>query len=118
MRYNANEVQWETVAVLGKIMLFSDCRVDRKTVPDGMYMYEVRHADDDWGDPCEIAEGVLVNFFGTLLSREKLPLKEHIKGSKPYISLDSYEDWGWKGFECTLSEFKAGCRLITPIQFC
>lgn len=106
MRYNANEVQWETVAVLGKIMLFSDCRVDRKTVPDGMYMYEVRHADDDWGDPCEIAEGVLVNFFGTLLSREKLPLKEHIKGSKPYISLDSYEDWAGKGSNALLANLR------------
>lgn len=105
MRYSANKVPWEIVAVFGRTMLYSDCRVNKTTVPEGLYMYEVRHADDDWGDPCETAEGVLVNFYGTLLSREKLPLKEYVQGSKPYISLDSYEDWGWEGFECSLDEF-------------
>lgn len=105
MRNNARDIQWEIVTVCGKTMLFSDCRVDKATVPDNLYMYEVRHADDDWGDPCEIAEGVLVNFFGTLLSEEKIPLKEVVPGSKPYLSFDSWEDWGYEGVECSLEKF-------------
>ena len=106
MRYNANEVPWEVVTVLGKTMLFFDRRISRETVPEGLHMYEVRHADDDWGDPCEIAEGILVNFFGTLLSKEELPLREIVAGSKPYLELDSQEDWGYEGFECSLSELQ------------
>ncbi len=105
MRYSANEAPWEAVTVLGKTMLFSECRVDRATVPDELYMYEVRHADDDWGDPCQIAEGILVNFFGTLLSREKLPLKEVVAGWKPYLDIDSWEDWGYEGVRCSPEEF-------------
>ena len=105
MRYNANEVPWEVVTVLGRTMLFSGYRISRSTVPEGLYMYEVRHADDDWGDPCEVAEGILVNFFGKLLSKEGLPLKEIVAGSKPYLELNSQEDWGYEGVECTLKEF-------------
>lgn len=105
MRYSANKVPWEIVAVFGRTMLYSDCRVNKTTVPEGLYMYEVRHADDDWGDPCEIAEGILVNFFGTLLSKEELPLKETVAGSKPYLEVDSQGDWGYEGVECTLEEF-------------
>ena len=35
--------KFEDVTVLGHPMLFTCLRVDRDTVPQGMYMYEVRH---------------------------------------------------------------------------
>ena len=43
MRENAKEIKWEKVEVLGKDGLFTDCRVDGDTVPDGYTMYEIRH---------------------------------------------------------------------------
>ena len=42
--------KFEDVTVLGHPMLFTCLRVDRDTVPQGMYMYEVRHDDDQQND--------------------------------------------------------------------
>ena len=35
--------------------------------------------DDCGGDPVRVAKGILVNFFGTLISRTELPLDEEGK---------------------------------------
>ncbi len=43
--------KFEDVTVLGHPMLFTCLRVDRDTVPQGMYMYEVRHDDDQQMKP-------------------------------------------------------------------
>ena len=60
--------KFEDVTVLGHPMLFTCLRVDRDTVPQGMYMYEVRHDDDQQGEPVQIANWIMVNHWGTLLS--------------------------------------------------
>ena len=54
MRVNAMTEKFEDVTVLGHPMLFTCLRVDRDTVPQGMYMYEVRHDDDQQGEPVQI----------------------------------------------------------------
>ena len=63
MRKNANEIIFDEIIVLGTPALFTDWRVDRSSVPTDMKMYEVRHADEDWGDPCQLARGILVDFY-------------------------------------------------------
>lgn len=105
MKTDARTERWEIVTVCDIPMLFSCLRIDRNTVPEGLYLYEVRHADDDWGEPVEIAKGVLVNHFGTLLSKVKLPLKENALGNNAYIDIDPEEDWNYEGVSCTLKEF-------------
>lgn len=50
--------KFEDVTVLGHPMLFTCLRVDRDTVPQGMYMYEVRHDDDQQGEPVQIANWI------------------------------------------------------------
>ena len=40
-------------------------RIERSSVPEGKYQYEVAGDDDSGGDPARIKLGVLVNFFGT-----------------------------------------------------
>ena len=42
-RYNAMEETFTEVRVLGKPAFFHDLRIDRSTVPKGLYLYEVRH---------------------------------------------------------------------------
>ena len=39
---------------------------DRDTVPQGMYMYEVRHDDDQQGEPVQIANWIMVNHLGNI----------------------------------------------------
>lgn len=87
MRNHANNVTWYKVEVLGEQGLFTDSRVDKGTIPDGWYFYEVRHDDNDWCEPIEIALGVLVNYFGTLITNEPLSL---IDG---YLYIDAETDW-------------------------
>ena len=72
MRYSADELYYENVVVLGYRALFTNERIRRDTVPVGWYLYEVRHDDECQGIPCEIARGILVNFWGSLLMRDKL----------------------------------------------
>ena len=56
-RYNAMEETFTEVRVLGKPVLFHDLRIDRSTVPKGLYLYEVRYDDEGLGDPVQIAKG-------------------------------------------------------------
>ena len=65
---------FEPIEVFGKSCLFTNYRVDRKSIPDGFYMYETRHYDNDWGLICEIAPGILCNFFGTIITNEPIPI--------------------------------------------
>ena len=55
-----------------------------------MKMYEVRHADEDWGDPCQLARGILVDFYGTILTLQPLALP-----ACGYLNFDSSTDWGY-----------------------
>ena len=73
MRYPSDELYYEQVTVSGHTALFTNERIKRDTVPDGWYLYEVRHDDECQGIPCEIAKGILVNFWGSLLMHDKLP---------------------------------------------
>lgn len=93
---NANEMIYEEISVFGVPALFTDWRIDRASVPIGMKMYEVRHADNDWGSPCQLARGILVNFYGTLLTTETIEIPE-----SGYLDFES-EDWIYQGADiCT-----------------
>ena len=88
MRYKADELSYERVQVFGKTAFFTNERIQRDSVPEGLCQYEVRHDDCCQGIPCEVAKGVLVNFWGTLLMTEEL--LEVDKYGYRYISED---DW-------------------------
>jgi len=73
-RFNAMTENFEEVEILGKPALFSSLRIDRSTLPKGLYLYEVRHDDDCQGIACQIARGIMVNHWGTLITREPIKL--------------------------------------------
>lgn len=72
MRYKVDELHYERVRIFGKTGFFTNERIQRDSVPEGFYQYEVRHDDCCQGIPCEVAKGILVNFWGTLLMTEEL----------------------------------------------
>lgn len=76
MRTKYGDTYGELVNVKGIECEFFDIRIDPKSIPEGKFFYEVRHADEDWGFPCQIKRGILVNFYGTLISDIELPLDE------------------------------------------
>jgi len=103
---NAHEEHFEEVTVFGMPMLFTCLRVDRSTVPGNLYIYEVRHADEDWGEPVQVCKGVLVNHYGTLISNK--PLHRMIRSEfshNSYRDIQSEEDWNFEGCGSTLAEY-------------
>lgn len=94
-RFDAKNVTWEKVEVLGKEGLFTGLRVDKTTIPEGWYFYEVRH--DDWcqGDPIEIALGVMVNHWGTLIMKEPLELIPDHDLHNAYLDINPETDWDY-----------------------
>lgn len=101
--YNAMEEQYQEIKVFGKPALFHDMHLERGTVPRGLYLYEVRHDDDGVGDPVQIARGVMVNHFGSIITHE--PIGLHTDG---YLDIDPERDWDFAGGDCrTVKEFMA-----------
>lgn len=67
--YDAKSVDYEAVTVACVPGIYVDERIDRESVPGGIYMYEVRDGGSD-GIPAEIANSIAVDFLGTLLTKE------------------------------------------------
>lgn len=76
MRYDAAKITYDEVTLLGVPAIFTECRIDRTTVPPQLHLYEIRHEDEDWGRPCQLAKGILVNFYGSLLTRQPIELPD------------------------------------------
>ncbi len=105
VRQDAMKEVFEEVTVLDKPMLFTCQRIDRATVPKGLYLYEVRHDDDMRGDPVQIANWIMVNHWGTLISNEPLKLTPSKTVNNAYLDIDSEKDWNYEGAEATISEY-------------
>ena len=93
MNYDAQKVTYQEVTIFDRPALFTECRIDRTTVPEGVYRYELRHGDEDWGEPVELSRNIVVNYYGTVLTREpfQLPIdgnlcKDCAKQLSPWFS--------------------------------
>ena len=60
----------EVVEVQEKLYMFTNARVDRETVPDGLFAYDVADAND--GEFWRIQKFVLVNHFGTIVGSKPI----------------------------------------------
>lgn len=104
-RKNAMDEVYEEVTVFGKPMLFTCLRIDRDTVPKGMYLYEVRHDDDQQGDPVQMANWIMVNHWGTLISNQPVKLEKSPTVNNAYRDIDPETDWNYEGVDSTLKEY-------------
>ena len=104
-RFNAMTENFEEVEILGKPALFSSLRIDRSTLPKGLYLYEVRHDDDQRGDPVQIGKWIMVNHWGTLLSNRPIRLEKSPAINNAYRDIDPEKDWNYEGVSCTLKEY-------------
>lgn len=73
MRLDYRKEKMEQVEVKGIRCEFNDMRIDRNTIPEGKFLYEVADGDSD-GIPARIRHGIMVNFYGTLVCDSELPL--------------------------------------------
>lgn len=42
-QYDASKQNYQEVAIFDRPALFTECRIDRTTVPEDVYRYELRH---------------------------------------------------------------------------
>lgn len=87
-RLDYTKESMQKVSVRGIPCEFNDMRIDRSTVPEGKYMYEVADDDSD-GELARIRPGILVNFFGTIICDQKLQPDE---GDTIWVQDD---EWEW-----------------------
>lgn len=87
----------EEVELMGRMGYFTELRVDKETVPEGMHCYELRHGDDD-GFPVSVEENVRVNYFGAVLLAETLEL-----GKEKALQF-GYEDFRYTGEQIYLPQ--------------
>lgn len=95
---DVREKKMAEVEIKGKMALFTELRINKNTILDGMYCYALRHGDD-WGMPCTIEANVVVNYFGALIVSE--PFDFH---DKDYIPV-GYDDFGFTGEHLTVNEY-------------
>ena len=96
----ANDEQYQEIELFDKPGLFSNGRIARDNLPEGVYCYDLRGSDDDSGDPVSVEEKVLVNHAGSVLLTEPLELPE-----AGYLMLTEEEGLNFTGGFSTLSQF-------------
>lgn len=109
MKRNASEEKYEVVEVLGQKCLFTCMRIDRATVPAGMYAYDIRHDDDCQGIACEIKKFVLVNHCGTIICKQPIEMTDlkELGENMACRIIDEEKDFLYIGEYMTLEEYAA-----------
>lgn len=87
--YDAMSQSYDSMEIFEQPVMFFCGRIDRSTVPDGMYMYEIRHSDEDWGVPIQLGKSIMVNHYGTIISSRPIDIPPD--GLREI----SAEDWGF-----------------------
>ena len=96
----ANDEQYQEIELFEKPGLFSNGRIARDDLPEGVYCYDLRDSDDDPGDPVSVEEKVMVNHAASVLLTEPLELPE-----TGYLMLTEEEGLNFTGGFSTLAQF-------------
>ena len=71
-----HDQEYQEIELFDKPGLFSNGRIAREELPDGLFCYDLRGSDDDPGDPICVEEQVIVNHAGSVILTEPLELPE------------------------------------------
>ena len=72
---DARKERFEKALIDGREVLFTNLRIDRSTVPETLLCYDIRETDGFSGVAASVERHVLVNHWGTILSKEPFPLE-------------------------------------------
>lgn len=56
--------------------LFTENRIDRSTLPQGVHAYDIRGGGDDGNDFCTVEPSVTVDHTGTFVTSREIPLTD------------------------------------------
>jgi len=63
-----NEETFEEVVIGDTLAIFTSLRLDRDKLPQGVFTYDIRHADNDGMEAAEIAKHVMANHMGMIIT--------------------------------------------------
>ena len=95
-----NDEQYQEIELFDKPGLFSNGRIVRDNLPEGVYCYDLRGSDYDPGEPVCVEERVVVNHAGSVLLTEPLELTEDGR-----LMLTEEKGLNFTGGFSTLSQF-------------
>ena len=96
----ANDEKYQEIELFDKPGLFSNGRIVRDNLPEGVYCYDLRGSDYDPGEPVCVEEQVVVNHAGSVLLTEPLELAEDGR-----LMLTEEEGLNFVGGFSTLTQF-------------
>ena len=96
----ANDEQYQEIELFDKPGLFSNGRIVRDNLPEGVYCYDLRGSDYDPGEPVCVEERVVVNHAGSVLLTDPLELAENGR-----LMLTEEEGLNFVGGFSTLAQF-------------
>ena len=96
----SNDEQYQEIELFDKPGLFSNGRIVRDNLPEGVYCYDLRGSDYDPGEPVCVEEQVVVNHAGSVLLTEPLELAEDGR-----LMLTEEEGLNFVGGFSTLTQF-------------
>lgn len=73
----------------GICALYTEDRIDRASVPNGLFAYDLRGSDDGNEPFSTVEHRVLANFSGSVVTKQELPMTE---GAYAEIEEFGYED--------------------------
>lgn len=75
VKFTGMEIDFEDMTCQG---IFVDLRIDSNTIPEGKYMYQLKHGSDDDMTPCALSNQVIVNFFGTFITDTPIIVEKNL----------------------------------------
>lgn len=91
-----NYETYEQIKYKGIPCLYTDIRIDRTKLPKGVYCFETMHDDEGKGLISLISNHIHINFWGTILTTEKLDL------NNSYIEVDEDKE----------IDFSSSCNVL------
>ena len=95
-----NYEKYDLVELFGKPALFTGDRLSRAKIPEGLYVCHVRGDDETTGGFAELAPRVLVNHFGSIITKEPVNF-----GKEGYIPFTEDTEPNFTGQLITLRDF-------------
>lgn len=99
--------KFELVVIFDKPVLFTSERLNRNLPIEGVYYYDIRHDDECRGDMAQLKDRVMVNHWGTVISKERFEPRE--VGGKIFTTAEGIDmdegDYNYLGETLSVSEY-------------
>lgn len=92
--------KYDLIELFGKPALFTSDRLTKSDIPKGLYLYHVRGDDDTTGGFAALEPKVMVNHFGSVITKEPVDF-----GEKGYIEFTEDTEPHFTGRQVSFSEF-------------